>query len=414
MTPILVTLLLVAFFSGIEIAFVSANKLRVELSSKRGGLSAKILSFFVKSPSKLINTTLVGNNVALVLYGLFMSAQLDGWIERDLGVTNEILLLLIDTVIATVVVLLVGEYIPKLIFQLFPNEMLTLFAVPLQLVYLILYLPVSLMTGFSRWFLRVVFKTDTEETEPAFGKFDLGQLAPQGSPVEKTDQPVDASYFHNALELTEARVRECMVPRNDIQWIEANSSAEAVKEVFKETQLSKILVCDGGLDNPIGFVHFLDVLKLKAGDVRNFVLPVLFVPESMLALDLLEKMNKERKSLSVILDEFGGTAGIITKEDIVEEVFGEIQDEHDTEELEEKVLGDGKYSFSGRLEIDRLNEKYDLNLPEEDFETIGGLALDCFGTLPEENETAEKEGYKFTALKVENNRIELLLLEVVH
>lgn len=411
MSFIAVTLLLVAFFSGIEIAFVSANRLRMELITKKGGVNGKILGFFIKNPGKLINTTLVGNNVALVVYGTAMSHLLDPIITEQWGITNEWLKLITDTAIATVVVLILGEYLPKLVFQLFPNELLMAFALPLQLSFYILYLPVTLMTGFARWFLKVVFKTNFEDHEPAFGKTDLAMLAVQNVSDElNQEEAIDQKIFKNALELTEEKVRNCMIPRSDLVGISKTVSLIELKKTFLDTQFSKLLVFDGDWNQVLGFVHFLDIMPLEKEEWLQFLHPVYVAPESMLALDLLENMNKSRISVALVVDEFGETSGMITREDVLEEVFGEILDEYDTEEFLFTEIKEGVYRISARMPLDDLNEKLSVEIPTDDADTLGGFVFHTLGRLPKLREKIEVLDLTIQVISIVGQKIKILEL----
>jgi putative hemolysin len=414
MSFIAVTLLLVAFFSGIEIAFVSANRLRMELITKKGGVNGKILGFFIKNPGKLINTTLVGNNVALVVYGTAMSHLLDPIITEQWGMTNEWLKLLTDTAIATVVVLILGEYLPKLVFQLFPNELLMAFALPLQLSFYILYLPVTLMTGFARWFLKVVFKTNFEDHEPAFGKTDLAMLAVQNvADDHNQEEAIDQKIFKNALELTEEKVRHCMIPRSDLVGISKTVSLDELKKTFLDTQFSKLLVFDGDWNQVLGFVHFLDIMPLEKGEWIQLLHPVYVAPESMLALDLLENMNKSRISVALVVDEFGETSGMITREDVLEEVFGEILDEYDTEEFLFTEIKEGVYRISARMPLDDLNEKLSVAIPTDDADTLGGFVFHTLGRLPKLREKIEVQHLTIQVISIVGQKIKILELRTL-
>jgi CBS domain containing-hemolysin-like protein len=411
MSLIVGTLLMVAFFSGIEIAFVSANRLRMELITKKGGVNGKILGYFIKNPGKLINTTLVGNNVALVVYGTAMSHLLDPIITEQWNISNEWLKLITDTAIATLVVLILGEYLPKLVFQLFPNELLMAFALPLQLAFFILYFPVTIMTGFARWFLRVVFKTNFEDHEPAFGKTDLAMLAVQNIANESNeDETIDQKIFKNALELTEEKVRDCMVPRSDLVGISKNAPLEEVKKLLLESQFSKILVYDSDWNQVLGFVHILDIMTLGHSDWLTQLHPVYVAPESMLALDLLEQMNKSRISVALIVDEFGETSGMLTREDVLEEVFGEILDEHDTEEILFSQINPGVYRISARCKVEEINEKIGLKLPDNEADTLGGLVFHTLGRIPKLREKCSFDSAEVTVISVVGPKIKMLEL----
>lgn len=395
-----------------EIAFFTANKFRIELKSKQGSLNARLIGSFLKKPSDFIGTILVGNNIALVLYGSMMAVLLEPQIMAVLGqdFDNDLLVLLIQTVVSTGVVLLLGEFIPKSLFRLHADRLLHVFALIMQVFYVLLYPLVRLVVYLADGFLRVVFGMKIEENNPVFGKSDLDHLVQENKQDDfDGHQEVDLNYFQNALYFTEVKVRECMVHRTEIVAISKTERIERLKEMFSQTEHSKILVYEESIDNIIGYVHFQAMLHSPA-DIAAITLPVLIVPETKPAIQLLKQFNVERRSLALVVDEFGGTSGIVTVEDLVEEIFGEIEDEHDVEELIEKQISEQEFIFAARHEIDYLNDKYKLDLPEGDYETLGGLIFEHHQSIPEQNELIEIDGFSLVALTVAETRVETVRL----
>lgn len=410
--PILVSLVFSAFFSGIEIAFVSADKLHIELRGKKGDTAARILSSFVKNPGQFIATTLIGNTIALVIYGVFMARLLDPFIQSILPdiLNNDVSLLIIQTILATLVVLFTAEFLPKSIFMINPNWMLSILSFPMLLIYWVMYPVVWAVVNFSRVLIVNVFKLEYSEDKPAFRLTDLDNyikntlLSDEESNVE-----LDTRIFNNALEFKTIRVRECMNPRTEIIAVDIEDPIEELKDAFVESGHSKIIIYRESIDDVIGFCHSLELFK-KPKSINDILTPIMIVPETMLANELMIQFIAERKSIALVVDEYGGTSGIVTIEDIIEEIFGEIQDEHDDEDLEEQQLDDTTFIFSARHEIDYLNEKYALTLPIGDYETLGGLILTETGDLPKEGETVELGPYLLTIQSVEDIRIDLVKL----
>jgi CBS domain containing-hemolysin-like protein len=409
---IILTLIASAFFSGLEIAFITSNKLRIELESKQGKVIARILSYFNKYPSRFLGTMLLGNNIALVVFGIYMEEQLrpfvGGYIHSRIG------LLLVQTLISTMFILITAEFLPKNVFRINPNLILDFFAVPLWIVYWLMY-PVMIVTiGLSEFILQRVFKVNVENDKLAFGRIDLDNYVREGSKTDKKNEVEhEIKIFKNALDFASVKARECMVPRTEIVALEANDAIEKLKERFIQTRLSKILIYNGSIDNIIGYVHSHELFK-KPQSIRNVLLPVSIIPESMPASEVLTSFIQQHKSIAVVVDEFGGTSGMLTMEDIMEEIFGEIEDEHDKEEMIEKKINEDEFLFSGRLEIDYLNEKYKLNLPSfEDFETLSGLIIHHHESIPKTSEEIYIGKFVFKIISVGNNRIEQVLLRVV-
>jgi len=400
-----------ALFSGIEIAFVSANRLKIELDKNKGEFTAKLLSNFLKQPAKFIGAMLLGNNIALVIYSIVMAKFLEPIVIAYIA-DNELVVLLIQTIISTMVVLFFAEFLPKTLFRINPNKVLTIAAVPLTIIYYIL-LPFTYFTvGISNLILNL-FKVDTSESDLAFSKIDLEDFVANIYESQEEGEDVDSEIqiFKNALGFADVKVRECMVPRAEITALEIGGSIEELQLKFIETGLSKILIYRDSIDNIIGYAHSKELFK-QPKSIRAILLPVSIVPEVMSANEMLKKSLKERRSVAVVVDEFGGTSGILTIEDIIEEIFGEIEDEHDKEELLEIKVADDVYQFSARIEIDYLNEKYKLNLPgSEEYETLGGFIISIHESIPEKGEVIASENAVFTVDKVSDNKIDIITLE---
>ena len=376
LTVILICLLLSAFFSGMEIAFVASNKLRIEIDKTDKSISQTLIDLFISNSGMYITTMLVGNNVVMVIYGIFMKDYLSGYLDflhLSLGMK-----VLVETLITTLIILVFAEFLPKTLFRLRPNAFLRVFAVPVFLFYL-LFFPI---TYFSVWLggvlLRIVTGKKMEQKEPnkAFGKIDLNNLIEEGEVSdEKNEEIHEIKLFRNALDFSEVKLRECIVPRTDLVALPIDADRKELTDLFVQTGLSRILIYKENIDNIIGYVHSSSLFKNPA-TIEQALSGVIIVPETMSASHLLNLFIKQQRSIAVVVDEFGITAGIVTIEDIMEEIFGEIEDEHDHPSLKEEVVSDHEYIFSGRLEVDYLNEKYDLNLPEnEEYETLAGYIL---------------------------------------
>lgn len=408
-------LALSAFFSGMEIAFIAANKLRMELDRNKNTVSSRIISIFSKYPGHYISTMLVGNNIALVVYGLFMAKMLEPSIE--LWVETESLVLTVQTIISTILILVTAEFIPKTLFRLNPNFALNLFALPVMFFYIIFY-PVTIITMMlSKKIIHRLFNTEITEDEEtqAFGKVDLDHLVQEGQDTQAIaeDELHDIKIFRKALDFSKVKLRECIVPRNEIEAMPHNGEIEILTQRLIETGYSRILIYKESIDNIIGYVHSSVIFK-RPQSIKSALSRIIFVPETMAAHKLLNLFTKEQKSVAVVVDEFGGTAGMVTIEDIMEEIFGEIEDEHDSIDLEEEVISENEYLFSGRLEIDYLNDKYDLNLPEsEDFETLNGFILFNHESIPKYNETIRIENFNFKIVEVSNTRVEKIRLTII-
>jgi len=408
---ILISIVLSAFFSGMEIAFVSANKIHIELAKKQDNLFAKILTKLTHKPSKFITTMLVGNNISLVIYGYFMGDL----IMRYLGylIPNEFLLLVVQTVISTLIILITAEFLPKAIFRIYANEALKVFAIPAYLFSLLFYFISQFITFISDFFLRVFFNTKEDEVQLAFSKAELGNYITEQ--METVDENVDTEIqiFQNALEFHNVKAREAMIPRTEIVAVDVHESIDILKSLFIDTGLSKILVYNDSLDNVIGYVHAFELFK-KPKRIRSILLPIEIVPETMMIHDVLNILIKKSKSVAVVLDEYGGTSGLITVEDIIEELFGEIEDEHDSISLLEEKINDREFKFSTRLEVDYINETYQLNLQEDStYETLGGLIVHHTENIPSTGEIIEIDNYQFTILKESTSKIEEVYLKVL-
>jgi CBS domain containing-hemolysin-like protein len=403
---IVISLILSAFFSGMEIAFVASNKLHIELMKKRGELNARLLSPLLKSPSRFIATMLVGNNIALVVYGTEMAQVLEPFIRYVSSIDSIILLL--QTLISTALVLVTAEFIPKIVFGLNANKFMSLFAIPALLFYYGLYFIVSLVISLSNFILKHFLGISQPDTKPVFGRIDLQKYIEEqtaGLKVEDEQDP-EIQIFQNALDFSKVKARECMIPRNEIVAIETNEPIENLKEKFIETGFSKIVVYKDNIDQVIGFTHSYELFK-QPKDIKSILLPIALIPETITANEVLNLFIKERKSVALVVDEYGGTSGLLTVEDVVEEIFGEIEDEHDSIILEETKIDENTFIFSGRFEIDFLNQKYQLNLPEsEDYETLNGLILFKHQSIPLVNENITLEGFNFVILEVNKTRIE--------
>ncbi|WP_416444606.1 hemolysin family protein [Leeuwenhoekiella sp. A16] len=418
---IIISLILSAFFSGMEIAYVSSNKIHIEIEKKQNDLIAKVLTRLTEKPSKFIATMLVGNNLALVIYGYFMGAILQNWIEGvnfDFEWLNTFLKefsLLTQTIISTLVILFTAEFLPKVFFQIYANSLLKIFAVPAYLFYLLFSFISSFIIWISDKVLKRFFRTEGDEVQLAFTKVELGNYITEQMESVETHEELDSEIqiFQNALEFSEVKAREVMIPRTEMIAVEKSETPAALNALFTETGLSKILIYKESVDDIIGYVHSFELFK-KPEYITQVLMPVIFVPETMLIKDILNILIKKRKSIAVVIDEYGGTSGMMTVEDIVEELFGEIEDEHDSVVLIEERLGENNYRFSARLEVDYINENYKLDLPEsENYGTLGGLIVNHTEGIPEENDIVDIDGYQFHILATSNTKIELVEVKVL-
>ncbi len=402
------SLLFSAIFSGMEIAFVSANKMEIELEGKSGGFLAGIVSKFVSTPSRFLATMLIGNNISLVVYSTYMEGVLEKSLKDPVG--DGLLLFFLQTIISTAIILILGEYIPKNIFRTYPIKALKIFAAPIYVFYLLLKWVVAFTIWVSRMFLKVVFKTEVSDEPPIFDRLDLEKyLEDRTSQIDENAQvDHEVHIYKNALDFSNIKARECMVPRTELICMDIQSSVPSLVKTFTETGLSKVLIFRGSIDNIVGFVHTMELFK-NPKEIKTMTLPVFYVPETMPADQLLNAFIQKKKSVAIVVDEFGGTSGMITMEDVMEEIFGEIEDEHDSPELIEEQIDDNEFLFSARIEIDYLNQKYNLNLPTDDgYETLAGLIFAHHETIPKDGEHIIIHTFDFLIEKVSNNRIDLV------
>lgn len=410
---IVLTIVFSALFSGLEMAYLSANKLHIELQRKKGIFPYAQVSFLVQNPARFIATILVGNNIALVIYGHYMHLELG----PIFGFTSSAyLILFLETFCSTLLILFLAEYIPKALFRAHADNMLKVFAIPAYMLYFILYLPVSFFTGISNLVIKYFLRKEMPDTRPVFGRVELDnyvreRMADQRDQLDELDPELE--IFKNALEFSTRKAREFMIPRTELTAMDVTGTIDEMKNLLVDTGFSKILVYGDSIDNIIGYAHAFELFR-KPKDIRAIVRPLLFIPESMKANEILNGFTRENKNMAIVIDEFGGTAGLITLEDVVEEIFGEIEDEHDTDEFIERKISDSEYVFSSRLEIDYLNDEYELNLPESDnYTTLGGWIIDAHESIPEKGEVILLGDFSVTIRKVSDNRIEEVALKLL-
>lgn len=416
LTLIILSLLLSAFFSGMEIAFVAANKLKVEVDKQSGGFSARLLSRFVRSESSFISTMLVGNNIALVVYGISFAALLEPLLYNALPapVRSDVAVFLMQTIISSIIILIIAEFLPKTLFRINPNRFLSIFALPVTLIYYILYPIISFTMGASNFLMKHLLGADVTTSKKVFDAIDMDNFLREFGEGhhESNESRREIQMFRNAIEFPEVKLRECLIPRTEVVAVSQNESIPAIREIFSSTGLSKILVYKDSVDDIVGYVHAFDFFSCPAS-IREIIRPVLLVPETMHANKLLKSLIQQRKSIAVVLDEFGGTAGIITIEDIMEEIFGEIDDEYDVGDLVDKQVSKNEFIFSARLEIDYLNDKYKLHLPEsEEYETLGGLILNHNESIPAKGDEVQIGPLTFKILQVSEKRLELIRVSI--
>jgi putative hemolysin len=419
---IIASLLLIGFFSGIEIAFVSANKLSVELNRKQGTYSGKIWGAYSDKPTRFIGTTLVGVNIVLVIYGLLIGSMLSpvwNWIAAQLSPSLsgyvKYIKLFVETVISTLILLFV-EFMFKAFFRARNNELLSsgIISFIASFFYWLLSSTAAFFVNTAEWMLRHLFDVKLNEKKEIFSKVDLEHFLQQSKNHEEEDNnEINKELFENALSLSEVKLGQCLIPRREIEGVNSNTTIEEVKNKFIHTQLSKLVVYENNIDNITGYVHQLDLFKNPA-TLKEVLLPIPTVPKSMSATDLMNKFSKERKSIAWVIDEFGGTAGIVTMEDILEEIFGDIRDEYDTEEFVEKQLSGNEFIFSGRLELDYITEKYKLQFPDEEgAETLSGYIIQNHETIPKQKDRIIFGHYEFDILNVSDTRIETVKVKVL-
>ncbi|MFZ1808364.1 MAG: hemolysin family protein [Cyclobacteriaceae bacterium] len=414
-TPILISLIFSFFFSGIEIAFFSANKLQIELQGKQGVLWGRIMSQFVKKPSWFIGTTLIGNTLALVLFGILITQMIEPWLVSTLpeAFKGDLYVLLIQTVISTLIILFTAEFLPKSLFLINPNLMLAALAIPFRIMFYILSPITFTIVYLSKLVIVHVLRLEYSEEKPAFGLTDMNHylINMQNVKHENEEIELDKKIFHNALEFKTVKVRECMIPRTEIIGIASDEGLDKLKEAFIESGHSKILIYKDTIDDVIGYCHS-SALFTKPKTINEILTPINIVPEAMMVNELMIQFIKDRKSLAVVVDEFGGTSGIVSMEDIIEEIFGEIEDEHDEDDLIEQQLDEKTFLLSARHEIDYLNDTYDWKLPEGDYETLGGMILSFTEDFPEEGEAITISSFVFIIQSTEDNRIDTVKLIV--
>ncbi|MCK7588997.1 hemolysin family protein [Subsaxibacter sp. CAU 1640] len=419
---IILSLILSAFFSGMEIAYVSSNKIHIEIEKKQSGVLSAVLSKITEKPSKFIATMLIGNNIALVVYGFLMGDKLVAWFKSMLPTNYDFLnyllndlSLLTQTIISTLIILITAEFLPKVFFQIYANTLLKLLAIPAYIFYLMFWYISDFVIWISNIVIKYLFKGHDDDVQLAMTKVELGNyISEQMESVEEHDEiDSEIQIFQNALEFSEVKSREVMIPRTEIVAVDIEDSIKDLSALFTSTGMSKIVVYKDSIDDILGYVHSFELFK-KPKSIKSIVMPVEFVPETMLVKDVLNLLTKKRKSISIVIDEYGGTSGIITVEDIVEELVGEIEDEHDTVELIEEKIDESNYKFSARLEVDYINETYKLDLPESDtYETLGGLIVDETEEIPQVNDQVLIEKFLFTILEVTTTKIDLVSLKIL-
>ena len=405
------TLLFSAFFSGVEIAFISANKLKLELDKNTGKFPANIITYFSKNESDFITTMLVGNNIALVVYGIVMTQILTPQITNYFN--SDFALLLVQTIITTLIVLVTAEFLPKAIFRIYPNQILRIFSIPIWLFF-VFFRPVALLMLFlSKLVLKYLLGQKIEDGKQVFGKTDLDEYLSNVKSAEGVeDSRVEVEMLQNVLDLTDKKLRECMIPRTKLVAMDISSPINEIKNRFIATKLSKILIFKGNIDKVIGYIHSSDLFR-NPQNVRSILLPIPFVPESMSVMQLLNQFIESNKGVALVVDEFGGTSGMLTIEDVTEEIVGEIVDEHDVEEITDKKLAKNKYQLFAGLDIELVNKKYNLTLPESnEYETIAGLILDHLEEIPQKNDVIKLEEFQFTIIKVNDTAIQEVQLKV--
>ena len=410
---IFITLLLSAFFSGMEIAFVSSNRMLAEMDKGSSKLTRRLQTFFYKNPNDFVSTMLVGNNIVLVVYGIFVARLLDNTIFKGLDPAISVTA---DTILSTLVVLFTGEFLPKTLFKSNPNKFFSFFVFPAYLFYLLLW-PVSrFSTLLSKILLKISgVKVDKDNDDGEFSKVDLDYLVQSSIDNASDNSQIDdeVRIFQNALDFSDTKVRDCMVPRTEICAVEKSSSLSDLKNIFIESGKSKILVYDNDIDHIIGYIHSLELFR-NPNDWHNHIRTMPFVPETMSARKMMQTFLQQKKSLGVVIDEFGGTSGIISLEDIVEEIFGDIEDEHDNSNYIAQKNSDGTYLLSARLEIDKVNDLFSLDIPEsEDYMTIGGFILHEYENFPKLNEVVRIGRFEFKIIKNTMTKIELVRLKVI-
>jgi putative hemolysin len=401
-----ITILLMGFFAGIEMAFYSANRLTIEVRKKQGGMSGRILAQFVESPDHFLGTTLIGYNIFLIFFSLILSYVMEDLVWERFHIQSGLVKIFCEIALATVVILVFAEFIPRAIFRARSTTLLTRLAIITDFFYQMFYPIAAGLIDLAGWILKYLFNVRINKNKKALKRSDLKNLFLQNVDDEEK-QERNTQLLENAQELPKKKIRQCLVPRKEIVGIELHSTMQEVKNKFAETKLSKLIVYDKNIDHIVGYVHQLDLFK-KPESIQSLLLPIPAVPESMSAADLISKFTRERKSIAWVVDEFGGTAGIITMEDVLEELFGEIEDEYDTEEFIEKQIAENEYIFSGRLELDYIEEKYGLTFPNNEAETLSGYIIGYHETIPRQKERIIIDDYEFDIINVSDTRIEMV------
>jgi putative hemolysin len=404
-------LLFSALFSGTEIAFLSANKLLIELKKKKGSRRGTIIARFFEKPSEFIGALLVGNNIALVAFTTLMTIPLDYFLIEQVGIQNKVLILLCNTLIITLIILLFGEFLPKTLFRLYADDILFFLAYPLRMLKFLLAAPAWIMTKLSNFMLVYIFKSSVEEVKNPFTRLDLENFIK--STQTESEDDIDTELFEKALNLREVRVKECMIPRPEIKSIDASENLPNLIALFRETNHSRIIVYDDDIDHVLGYVHHQQLMS-SFPSIKKIIMDIPFVPESMRVRDLMNQFIRDRLNIACVVDEYGGTAGIITLEDILEEIFGEIEDEHDQEDYVEQRISENEYLFSGRLEISYLNEKYGpLEFPDGEYTTLSGYLVMTTTNIPTQGDEIILDGYKFILENVSDTKIERIRVIVL-
>ena len=406
-----VTIIMMGFFAGIEMAFYSVNRFGIELKKKQGRPGAFLLSQFIERPQLFLSTTVIGFTLSLVCFVLLFSA-VSSPIWNAIGLKYDLARLLLDIVLATFIVLIFGEFIPRSIFRARSNFILTRLVWLINIFYQVLQPIGNLFVNLSEWMLNYIFNVRVKETKEVLGGGTLETLFQQNNESDFEPQELNTELFENALELPKVKIRQCLVPRKEIIGVEVKCTIEQARQKFIETKLSKLIVYENNIDSILGYIHQLDMFKNPSG-LSSILLPIPAVPESMSATDLIGKFTKERKSIAWVVDEFGGTAGIVTMEDVLEEIFGEIHDEYDSEEFVEKRLSETEYIFSGRLELDYISEKYGLEFPDNESETLSGYIINHHETIPQQKERIIIDDYEFDILSVSDTRIEMVKMKIL-
>ena len=419
---IAITLFFSALCSGLEIAFNSINRLQLEVELTKNTFSARLIRIFLKDQSRFITSLLLGNNIALIIYGMSMARLLEApatqWMQA-LSINNDITVLLVQTIIATLLILLVGEFIPKTLFRIDPNAILSFFAFPTVVVYCLLYPLILVYTGISEFIIRHILRLKVDKEEYKFSVVDLNDYIAEYADTKEADEDMqqEIQLFQNVMEFRLVKLRECMGPRNEIESVRLTDSIDEVKQRFEETKHSKLIVCGEGIDDIVGYVHLNDVVRVTADhkdvELKEIVRAIDFFPETYTADRLLKHFIAKHQGIAAVVDEFGGTAGIVTMEDVVEEIFGEIDDEYDVEDEMEKVVGKDTFVFSARLEIDYLNDTYHLDLPvSDDYETLAGMILHYCENIPEQGEELEIGRYRVKILKASDMKLDEVELKI--